>query len=192
MSPIGTNRLNYYGLKSIGFIKRMKFVTPISNFRLVYSAYLYDAPNTPEPLYRLYFLCSKRHNRLPKSVDPNNVSEVSETLVANDENCDLSASLPTDLYSRTVGIQYVDEHDPYSPLLSVYEHSRCCRLESEDLDNVPEYLLSVHDNDIWSPILYRHLTYLPNDCFCDCLAYRKDKKFIETKVPALKMQGFNH
>ncbi|OQA98184.1 MAG: hypothetical protein BWY22_00998 [Bacteroidetes bacterium ADurb.Bin217] len=54
------------------------------------------------------------------------------------------------------------------------------------------------------PVLFLQDVYnlLPNQCllindllkvcFFDSLTYCKSTKFIETKVPAMKLQGFNH
>ena len=49
-----------------------------------------------------------------------------------------------------------------------------------------------HDNDISLPIQYDKLNYLLYENFFYILPYNKFKIFIETKVTAISLQGFNH
>lgn len=90
-----------------------------------------------------------------------------------------------------VDILCEDEYDPYLQLLSEYEHSLNYKFGLKDPCIEFEYLLSIYDNDTLLPKLYEHSICSPNDYSCDILPYNKDRKFIETKVTALKMQGFN-
>ena len=83
------------------------------------------------------------------------------------------------------------EHDPYLPHLSKYVHSQHRISVLPNPYNVSEYLPSIHDNDIWLPKLYVLLIDLLNVIFFCILPFSKSIKFLETKVPAIKLQGFN-
>ncbi len=166
-------------------------MTLISNCYWERWAYLYDAPNTLEPFRLLYCQYSKRHNQLPKNVVPSNVSSKLEIPVANDENCDLSISLPKYLYSKMEGIQREYEHGLYSQHPSKSSHFLNCTLELSSLDNVSEHRLAKHDNDISLSKQYAHLNDLH---YVNCsyfLTWCKDNKFIETKSNRNKLRGFN-
>jgi len=52
------------------------FITPKSNHLLDFSVYLYDVQDTLEPSHLIFFLYSKRHNRQPRNVVPNNVFSI--------------------------------------------------------------------------------------------------------------------
>ena len=110
--------------------KKMKFfyppsysTTPISNYCWGNWAYIYDVPNSLESSHPLYYLYSKLHNQLPKNADPNIASSKMNILVENDENYNLSTSLPKHLYSTTEGIQHEYEHDLCSQPLLIFSRS---------------------------------------------------------------------
>jgi hypothetical protein len=159
--------------------------TPISNYFWENWAYLYDVPNILEPSHLLYYLYSKRHSQRPKNAAPNNASLKMEILVANDENCDLSISLPKHLYSRKEGIQRECEHDLCSQLLLKSSHSLNYKFELANRDNVSEHRLAIHDTDIWLSKQYVRLNDLYYENCSYILAWSKDNNFIETKVTAI-------
>jgi len=134
--------------------------TPISNYCWGNWAYLYDVPNILESSHPLYYLYSKLHNQLPKNADPNIASSKMKILVANDENYDLSTSLPKHLYSRTEGIQHEYEHDLCSQPLLIFLHSLNYKSELANRDNASEHRLVIHDNDIWLSKQYGRLNDL--------------------------------
>ena len=86
--------------------------------------------------------------------------------------------------------QYAYEHDPCLLHPSVSLRSLNYRFEQSNLGNEPANLLLTHDNDISLPILYEHLVYLKYVNFFDNLPYCKTKKFLETKVAAIKLREF--
>jgi hypothetical protein len=104
---------------------------------------------------------------------------------------DLSISLPKYLYSKMLDTQRAYEYDPCSQLLSKYVHFLNYISEPTNHDNGVEYLLVKQDNDILLPILNDNLNYLSNANSFGSLTYYKTKTFIETKVTAMKLQGFN-
>jgi hypothetical protein len=90
-----------------------------------------------------------------------------------------------------VDTQYGYEHYPCLQHLLESIHSQNYIFEPISLDILFERPLFIRDNDTWSPILCG----LSNDSqngnlFADVPSY-KSMKFIETKVPAMKLQGFN-
>jgi len=159
--------------------------TPISNYCWENWAYLYDVLNTFESSHPLYSHYSKHHNQHPKSVDPNNVSLTWEILVVNDENCDLSISLPKHLYSMRGDIQHGYEHDLYSQHLLKSSHSLNYKSELANHDNVFEHRLVIHDTDIWLSKQYAHLNNLYYVNYSYILTWSKNIQFIETKVTAI-------
>jgi len=180
--------------KSIVLNKRMKFflsITLISSCLFLNSAYLYDAQDILEPSHLLFYQYSKLHNQQPKNVDPNIVCSTLEILVAKYEMNDLSISLPKYLCSTKGHTQRAYEYDPYLQLLSEYERFLNYISVSTNLDNAAEYLLAKHCIDILSPRLNDNLNYLLNVNSCGSLTFNKTKTFIETKVTAIKLQGFN-
>lgn len=154
-------------------------------------AYPCDVQGIPEPSHLLSFQYSKLHNLQPKNGDPNIVYPKMETLVVVIEMNDLSFSLPKYLYSKKVGIQCAYEYDLYLQLPSKYEHPPNYRFASTNLDNGAEDRLSERGNGTLSPIQYGNLNYLLNVNSFGALTFNKTKIFIETKVTAMKLQGFN-
>ena len=180
--------------KSIVLNKRMKFffnITLISNCLSLSWAYLYDALDILEPSHRLSYQYSTHHNQLPKSADPNIVCSTWGILFEEAEKSGLSFSLPKYLYSKMVDTQRTYEYGPCSQLLSKYVHFLNYKSAPTNHDNDVEYLLVKQDNDILLPILNGNLNYLSNENSFGSLTYNKSKTFIETKVTAIKLQGFN-
>ena len=140
----------------------MKFfnIIPLSNFRLDYSAYPYDVPNTLVPSHRLCFQYSMPRNLLPRNASPNIFSPILGILFAALWMFSLSIVSLSYLYLAMVDILYACVHGPYSlhPLRS--SHSHCYKSVPVNRDIVLVHLLSKHDNDIWSPKLCEHLTNL--------------------------------
>lgn len=151
----------------------------------------YDAQGIPEPSHQLSCQYSTHHNRLPTNDNPNNAYPKQETPVEEDEMNDLLTSLQERLYSMTEDIQHAYEYGLYSQLLSEYEHFRNHISELISHDNDVEGLLLERHNDTWSPILYGNSDYLLNGNSYDNSTSSKTKTFIETKVAAMKLQGFN-
>jgi len=171
----------------------MKFFTFIqeSNYSHYHWANPYDAPNTPEPSYPKCFLYSILHSLSPKNVAPNIASLISEILFAIAEMSSLLIALPSYLYSTMEDILHGYVHDPYSPLLLRCEHSHYYILESPNPECVPGCHLAIQDIDILSPKLCGLSNYSHYDYPSYILPYSKGNMFIETKVAAMKLQGFN-
>jgi hypothetical protein len=180
-------------LKSIVLKRKMKFFnfTPLSNSLSLYWAFLYDVQGIPEPSHLLFCLCSKLHSLLPKNVAPNMSFLRSEIPAEQVLMIALLTSLPIHLYSLMVDIQHAYEYDPCSQLPSKFVHSQHCISVLVNLDICAEHHLLKLYIDISSSILYDNLSYLLNENSCDILTFNKTKIFIETKVTAMKLQGFN-
>ena len=152
---------------------------------------LYGARGIPEPFHPLHYQYSIPHNQLPKNDDPNisfPILEIPAVVVLRN---DPLISLQEYLYSTMADIQYACEYDPYLLLLSKYGHSHYRISESKDLDIYVSNHLSEHGNDTSLPKLYDMLDCLLYENSFDTLPYNKSKTFIETKVSAMKLQGFN-
>jgi hypothetical protein len=147
--------------------------------------YLDDVPDTPEPSPRLYFLYSKLHSLLPKSDAPNIFYPREEIPAEVDGNFALSTFSPNYLHSKMADIQYGCEHDLYSQLLSIFEHSQHYKFAQPSLDIELEHRPSKRDNDTLSPKRYA----LSNDLLYEnsfyMIPYSKSINFIETKVSAI-------
>lgn len=171
----------------------MKFfdIIPLSSFQLGSLAYLYDAPNIPVPFHRLYYPYSMRRTRLPRNGVPSIASLTPEILAGALLMSYPLISLPSYLYSTMVDILYACVHDPYSLPLLEFSHSHCYKFVPVNLDTESEHPLLEHGNDTWSPILYEHLANLQYENSFEYLPYRKFRAFIETKVAAMKLRGFN-
>ena len=150
-----------------------------------------DDPNIPEPFCQLCSPYSKHQSQLPKSDDPNISYPARETLAEEDERNDLSISLPEHLYSKRGHILYACEYDLCSQLLSKYGHSHYRIFEQGCPCNGFAGHPVKHDSGIWSPKLCGTTNGLSYENSCDSLPYNKSKTFIETKVTAIKLQGFN-
>ena len=159
-------------LKSIVLNKRMKFfhnITLISSCLFLNWAYPYGLQDIPEPSHLLSYQYSKLHNPQPKSDAPSIACLTWKIPVAEFQMSDLSISLPKYLYSMKVDIQY-----------AYISH-----------DNDVGYHPVKHYIDISSPKLYGNSNSLSNVNSFGNLTSNKIKTFIETKVTAMKLQGFN-
>lgn len=169
----------------------MKFSKSISNRSSQYLDYLDDAQDTLEPSHLLSVQYSKLHILLPKSVDPNTFCATQDTLAEDDERYVLSTSLPIDLHSLREDILHAYEHDPYLLHLSRFGHFHYCISGSANRDNALGYHLVKQDSDTSLPKQCDNSSCLQYERFDDILTYGKGKKFIQTKVAAMKLQGFN-
>ncbi len=161
----------------------------LSNYLPLSWIYPYDVQDIPEPFYQLSCLYSKLHNQQPKSDDPNIVFSTLKTLVVISEKNDLLVSSLKHLHSKKVGIQHAYEYNPYLLHLLEYEHSQNYIFESANHDN--EYLLAKHNIGISFHKQCDNSNCLLNVNSFDNLTFNKTKTFIETKVTAMKLQGFN-
>ena len=171
----------------------MKFFnSQISNYPFRYSVYPDDVQDIPEPSYLLYFPYSILHNLLPKNVGPNTFSLILKTpAVTSGMFCPL-ASLPNHLFLRMEGIPHECEYDPCLQLPSISAPSRHYISGLSNLYTFSVYHLSTHDNDTSSPTQYEHSTYLQYERSFYMHPYCKCRTFLETKVAAMKLRGFNH
>jgi len=166
-------------------------LTQISSSLFLYWASLYDAQDILEPFHLLFALYSKLHIQLPRNDAPNISVSAWEILFAIDGTFDLLASLPTCSHSVMADILRAHVYDPYSRLPSIFERSHCYISELSNLGPFVEYPLVALDIDISSPIQGVLTFYLRYGYLFDFQPYRKSMKFIETKVAAMKLQGFN-
>jgi len=164
----------------------MKFFNSlISNYPFVHSVYPDDVLGIPEPSHPLYYLYSIPHNLLPRNDGPNIVYPEKEILAEEVVKSCPSISLPNHSCLVMVDIQHGGEHDPYSQLPLVFEHSQHYRFGLPNPYIVSAHLPLIHDNDTSLPILYGHSNDLQNVNHDDILPCCKSKKFIETKVAAI-------
>jgi len=172
-------------------MKFFKVTTLLSSFLFVSLAYPCDVQDTPEPFHLLCYPYSTHHNQLPKSVAPNTSSPTQGIPAVATLRFVLSISSQECLHSMMVDIQYAYECGHYSRPLLKYEHSHYHKsvLASHDIDVAN--LLGEHYNGTWLPTRYDNINYLWNGSFFDIQSSRKFKTFIETKVTAMKLQGFN-
>ena len=144
-----------------------------------------------EPSHQLFCQCSKLHSQLPISDDPSNACPKQETLVGEDAMNGLSVSLQVRLYSRKEDIQHECGYDLCSRHLSGYVHSQNRISVPRGPDSGAEdHPLEFH-NGTWLPTLYGNSENLLNGNSFDNRPFLKIKTFIETKVTAMKLQGFN-
>jgi hypothetical protein len=172
----------------------MKFffcIILISNFLSPNWTCLYDALGILEPSHRLSSQYSTLYNQQPKSDDPNTSFPVWETHFEEVETIDLSTSLPIYLCSMMEGILCAYVHDLCLPPPLIFEHLPNHKSELVNPDILVEHLLVIHDTDIWSPILNGNLNYLLNVSSFGIQPPNESKTFIETKVTAMKLKGFN-
>jgi len=172
----------------------MKFFKSIllSSFPLENLVFPGDAPDIPVPSHQLYFPYSRHQSLLPRNDVPNIASLFLEILAVATLMSDLLASLPSRLCSMTVNIPHACVHDLYLRLPSISLHSLNHISELANPDNEPEDRPLKYGNDISLPKLYEHLTCLLYVNPFDSLPFSKAKKFLETKVAAMKLRGFNH
>src|SRR5271157_2538964 len=167
-------------------------IIPLSSYLSENWAYPYGAPNILVPFLPLYFLYSIHHILLTRNVFPNIFCPIREILLATFSMCDPLISLPNRLYSSMVDTLHAYVYDPCLRLLLIFVRFLNYIFGSTNPYILAEYSLSKHDNDIWLPKLYEHSFYLQYANSCDSLPYCKTNNFIETKVAAIKLRGFNH
>src|SRR5690606_35805175 len=102
----------------------------------------------------------------------------------------LSVSLPVRLCSKRVGIPHAYGYGPCSPPLSGYGRSQNHRSGPTGHDSGAEDHPSIYHSGTWSPKLYDNSNCLSNGNSCGFHSSHKTKTFIETKVTAMKLQGF--
>jgi hypothetical protein len=172
----------------------MKFFyfTQISNSPFQNWAFPDDVQDTLEPFLQLSAQYSMLHIQLPRNDAPNISVSVEEIRFEEYAKFDLLTSSPS--YSRLVmeDIQREHEHDPCSQLPLRFEHSHYCISELSNHGFVAGYRLVKHDNDTSSPIPDERTSCLHYGLSFDNQPYCKSMNFIETKVAAMKLQGFNH
>lgn len=124
--------------------------------------------------------------RLPKILKLNTIipPAIAQTSV-------LSTFSPKHLYLLKEDTQPAYEPNLCSQLLLVCARFQNYIFESTNRDSDVEDRLQEHGNDIWSPIRYGNSNYLSNVSSFGSLSFNKTKTSIETKVTAMKLQGFN-
>ncbi len=172
----------------------MKFFyfTQISSSPFQYWVYPGDVRDIPEPFRPLFDRYSLLHSRQPRNDDPNISVSGLETHFGESVKFDLLTSSPDCSHSRMEDIQHAREHDPCSQLLLESKHSHYCRFALSDLEFFAEYLPEEHGNDTSLPKQGKQIFYLHYGSSFYIRLYCKTMKFIETKVAAMKLQGFNH
>ena len=163
----------------------------ISNYPFHYWAYPGGALGTLEPSLPLCYRYSTHRNLPPRSVAPNTSFPKQGTPAGESGMSSPSTSSRGHLCSMTEGTQRDCAHGLYLQLPLVSEHSLCYISAQLNLDSEPEHLLSVHGNDTSSPTQCVRSLDLRNASLSCMIPFCKSIKFIETKVPAMKLQGFN-
>ncbi len=116
---------------------------------------------------------------------------VQDIPVVEVEMSDPLVSLPIYLYSMMEGTQHAYEHDPCSQHPLEYAHFQNYISVSTNHDSDAGHRLEELGIDILWPIQYGNLNCLSNVNSFGSLSFNKTKTFIETKVTAMKLQGFN-
>jgi hypothetical protein len=150
-----------------------------------------DAQDILEPSHQLFSLYSKHHNRLPRNASPNISASIVEIQFGVSAMSCPSASSLTHLHSKMGDTQCEYGHGPCLRHPLGFGHSRCCIFERLNPLCVAGYRLVKHENDTSSPIQGGPSYNLHYGLSYDTRPYCKAKKFIETEVPAMKLQGFN-
>ena len=163
----------------------------LSNSPSLNWVYPYDVQDTLGPSHQLCSLYSKPQSLLPKNAFPNTSSPIQEIPVEVDGKNDLLTSLQEYLDLTKVDTQRAYEYDLCLLPLSIFEHFHYHIFGSGYLGTFPEYHLSKQDTYTLLPIQYGSLSYLLNENYSGIEPFSKFKKFIETKVSAMKLQGFN-
>ena len=171
----------------------MKFfdIIPLSNFQFECSACPCDVPNTLVPSHRLCFRYSKLRIRSPRNGVPNIASLIPGILAVTLWMSFPLIALPSYLYSMMADIRYACARGPYLLLLLEFLHSHYYRFVPVNRDTEAEYPLLTHGNDTSLPRLCEHLANLQYENSFEYLPYSKFRTFIETKVAAIKLRGFN-
>ena len=146
----------------------------LSNSLFLNWVYPYGVQGTPVPYRQLYFLYSKHQSQQTKNAFPNTFYSIQETLVGEaGKNVILISS------------------QQYLQLLLIFEHFHYHIFESEYLGTFSGYRPLRQGNDTLLTKQCGNLNYLLNANWCDIEPFSKFKTFIETKVTAMKLQGFN-
>jgi hypothetical protein len=167
------------------------FITLISSYLFLSWVCLDDVQGIPEPSHLLSVQYSKHHNQLPRNVAPNIVYLTQETLVEVALRYAPLASLQERLYLSKVDILNACEYDLYLQPPSGCEHSQNHKFELVNHDTFASNRPLKHDNGIWWTKQDDNLDYLLYGNSFGNYPYNKAKIFIETKVSAMKLQGFN-
>jgi hypothetical protein len=172
----------------------MKFfsATQISNSPFPYWVFPDDAQDILEPFHQLSDLYSRHHNLLPKNGDPNISVSVEEIQSEEVVKSDILTFSPNYSHSLMEDIQREYERGLYLQPPSKFEHSHCYKSELSNLGFGVGYHLEEHDNGTLSPKQGEQTFYLHYGLSFGNQPYCKTMKFIETKVAAMKLQGFNH
>ncbi len=172
----------------------MKFfvIILLSSFHGWCLAYPDDAQDILEPSHRLYFQYSTHQSQLPRSVSPNTSYLALGIPAAKASRIFPSTFLLIDLLLEMEHTQYACEYDLCLQHLLECGHSRYYKSGLEYLDSEFANRLLEHDSDISLPKQYGNSTDLLYVNSFYILPYNKAKIFIETKVSAMELQGFNH
>ena len=171
----------------------MKFFNLIlvSSYPFHYCVYPYGALGTLVPFLPLCYQYSTLRNQLPRSVAPNTSFPRQGTPAGESEMYAPSTSSLGHLCSTLEGTLHGCVHGLYLLRPSVFGHFPCYISALPNPDSEPEYLLSKHDNTTSSPTQCVRSFDLRNATLSCMIPFCKSMKFIETKVPAMKLQGFN-
>jgi hypothetical protein len=172
-------------------MKFFSILIALSSFLFENLAYPCDVQDTPEPSHLLCSLYSIHHNQLPKNDDPSISYSIQEIPVEAVLKIDLLVSLQEYSNLMMVDIPHAYEYDPCLQPLLIFEHSLYRIFELVNLYSVSVNLPSKYDTDTLLPKQYDMLNYLWSENFFDIQPFSKFKTFIETKVTAIKLQGFN-
>ncbi len=153
---------------------------------------LCDALDIPVPFHQLSYPYSTHRSRPPKSDGPNTSSLARETPSGEAGKNGPSTFLPNYLCSGTGDIRHAYGCGSCPQHPSEYGRSQNRIAALKGLGNHAVGLRSKRYGDILSPKLYDTSDYLLNVNFYDIQPSYKTKIFIETKVAAIKLQGFNH
>lgn len=172
-------------------MKFLQYVTPESSCPSPSWACPCGVQDIPGPSHRLSCRYSMRHNPQPRNIAPNISSPERETPFAGAWRNVPSVSSPKYLRSRKVGIPRAYEYGRCLPPLSEYGRSPHRRPVSANHGTEAGDPLSIPCSDISSPKQDDSLDYLSNVNSFGSSTSNKAKTFIETKVTAMKLQGFN-
>ena len=154
-------------------------------------AFLYDAQDTLAPSHLLSSQYSMPHSLLPKNDAPNISCPIQETPSGEALRTDPLISSQEHLCSGTGDTRCAYGHGPCSLLLLESGHFQNHKSESTNLGTFAANRPAKLDIDISSPKQYDSSNCLLNECSFDIRSLNKAKTFIETKVTAMELQGFN-
>ncbi len=172
-------------------MKFLQYVTPKSSCPSSSWACPCGVQDILGPSHPLSYRYSMRHSQRPRNVGPSISSPERETPFAGAWRNDPSASLPEYSRSGKVGIPRAYGYGRRLPPLSGYGRSPHRIPVPADHGNDVADRLSIPCSDISSPKQYDSSDYLSNVNSFGSSTSNKAKTFIETKVTAMKLQGFN-